>query len=242
MAEAFQTFERMNLVEKRFPTFFGSFAADLGKAMELFECGYCYPLSERDEEGRRIIMLQAARMNIEKFSPYDAVRLFVYVCLVLLEEEETQISGILMVTNDANSTLKHMISPIEMMDFMEFVKKCASFRQKGIYMLNLPAFSSFCIDIMKSVMSEKLRSRLHVLKPSEQLKDYINPSLLPKESGGIKPEVEMMNDFRKLEAERREKVLQRLNVKVNWLKAPYDKIWSSGEDESGGSFRKLEID
>lgn len=241
MNETYRGLERVYLASKRYPQFFDYQREDLDKAFELFQTGYCYPLSERDDEGRRIIFLQTRKWNPEVFSVYDATRLLTFVVTVLLEEEETQIAGIIFVFDHAGVTMRHAMSPADLIAFMDFSKNCSACRQKGTIIMNLPSFANVLLELFKSVLSEKLKKRLFLLRHTEDLKDHINPKLLPKEYGGVKPEAEMMEDFRKLRIERQAMLDKLLNYKVDWNKVAYDKIWSNG-DENIGSFRKLEID
>jgi hypothetical protein len=61
--------------------------------MELYRTGYIFPLTERDEEGKKIVFIQLKRLNPEYFTSADAIRLSAVITAALLEEEETQIAG-----------------------------------------------------------------------------------------------------------------------------------------------------
>lgn len=242
MSDVFQAFERVYCAPKRYPQFFEFHPDSLDRALKLFDTGYCYPLSGRDEEGRRIILVQTRKLDPDQFDSYDATRLLCYVVTVLLEEEETQIAGVIFVFDHADVSLRHAMSPSDLRDFMDFSKKCSGCRQKGTYIMNLPSFANVLMELFRSVLSEKLKNRLLLLKSNDELKNHIDPKLLPKEFGGVKTEAEMMEDFHKLRAEKRELLLKLIDVKIDWGKVPLDKIWSSEEEEPIGSFRKLEID
>lgn len=144
MDDAYLTMERAYLARKRYPQFFDGGTDE--KVKQLFNTGYCYPLSGRDKEGRKIILMQTRRLNTDIYSVYDAIRLFIYVATVLLEEEETQIAGIIFIFNHAGITLKHIMSPVDVRDFMDFVKNCSSARIKNSYVANLPSFANFMVS------------------------------------------------------------------------------------------------
>lgn len=239
MNDAFQTFERMFLAAKRYPQFFEE---DLENIMKMFHTGFCYPLSERDEEGRRIVFVQTKKFNPEDYSAIDSMRLFSYIMTVLLEEEETQIAGVVIVFDNDSATLKHFLAPLDTRDYMHFVKNCSTLRQKGNYIVNSPLIANFVLEIVRSVLSEKLKKRFFVLKSSIELRNYIKLSLLPKEFGGTKSEADMMQDFIKLRDQHQKKLSEFLGFKTDWSKVPVDKIWSNKDNETVGSFRKLEID
>jgi CRAL/TRIO domain len=179
-------------------------------------------------------------MNL--YTTYDAVRLLCYVITVLVEEEETQISGIICLFDHANANLKHLMTPTDVRDFMHFVKNCSACRQKGTYVMNLPSFANFILEIFKSTLSAKLRKRFFLLKNKDDLKNHIDIELLPKSYGGKRTEEDMMEDFKKLRDDKRQNLLKFLEVKIDWSKVSPEKIFSKEEDETVGSFRKLEID
>ena len=76
-------------------------------------------------------------------------------------------------------------------------------------------------------------------KDMEDLKNFIDPQLLPKEYGGLLPEAEHMenfDEFFKTVRPNLDKIRSRI---VDWSKVPdvQEKL-----KETVGSFRKLEID
>lgn len=83
--EAFKTLERSYLSRKRYPQFTDH---DVTRLEKLFKLGYCFPFPGRDSEGRKIILLQTGRLLVDEFTVYDAFKLFCYVVIVSMEEEE----------------------------------------------------------------------------------------------------------------------------------------------------------
>lgn len=242
--EAFNTLERAYMGPKRYPQFF-EVNEDLTKrASDLFDTGFCYPLMDRDAEGRKILYLETAKLDPSVYTAADGIRLLCYIVAVLLEEEETQIAGIVFILDDLNLTMKHLalISPMDIRDFMDLAKNMSPARQKASYALNLPPIANFMIELFMAAMNEKIRSRFKLLKNPDELKDHIDPAILPIKYGGTRTQEEMMNAFRKLEEASKEKIDLVLNYKIDWDKVPREKIFSKEECETVGSFRKLEID
>lgn len=236
--DAFLHLERSHLSLSRFPQYYD----DIQKSMELFELGNCYPLIDRDEEGRRIVLIQTGKSDPERFSVTDAIRLYIHVGMILQEEEETQICGLIFVLDNENISIKHVINPVEARDLMTIVKSCAPMRQKGIYMTNLPSYANIMVDLIRPFFSEKLKHRVQVLKDNEELKTKIDVKLLPRHLGGTYTEEEMKENFRKI----REKYLsfyeKTMNVKIDLEKVDWEKFWPNKGSEIVGSFRKLDID
>lgn len=242
MNETFQTFERMYLSRKRYPQFFDYAPDDFDRMLKLLDTGYCLPMSGRDAEGRKIILLRTEKCDMNLYSTYDALRLLCYVITVLMEEEETQIAGIVCIFDHAGANMKHLMTPTDVRDFMHFVKHCSACRQKGTYVMNLPSFANIILEIFKSTLSEKLKKRFFLVKSIDELKSFFDIDLLPKCYGGKLTDEEIMAEFQKLREEKRPNLLKFLEVKIDWSKVSPEKILSKDEDETVGSFRKLEID
>lgn len=239
MNEVFQTFENYYLSRKRYPRFF---ANAIGDSMKMFSTGCCYPLAGRDNEGRKVVILQAGKWDPDEFSYLDALRLYCYISMVLCEEEETQIAGIVGISDYSHVSATNLPSPADLSDFIDISKKVATFRQKGNYIVNLPSFGRFLFEIAMSIMTEKLRSRLHIVRNKSDMKNFINPAILPTEYGGICSKQDMMKEFLALE-EKHVKNLRKLSdFKIDFSKVDVSKNESRNDEEKIGSFRTLEID
>lgn len=167
---------------------------------QLYESGYAYPLMERDDEGKRIIFIQAKKFDTEKFSSSDAVRLMGVIVMTLMEEEETQICGISTISDftDVNYSYFNLFSIRDIKDFADCAKNASLGREKENFFVNLPSFAAFLFEIGRKALNEKLRQRLITTRNMEHLKSYIDPDLLPKELGGSVSECEMMSAFKRL--------------------------------------------
>lgn len=242
MDATFEIFENLYLAPKRFPLFFDDLESHRPKMEELAESGICYSLPERDEHGRRVVLLQASRLDTEKFTVPDFVRLFSFVIAVLLEEEETQIAGIVCVLDYNDLQLRQCLTPTEARIFLNYTKKCAPVRQKGNYFVNLPTFALFFWELIKMMFSEKLKSRQVMCKNFDELRaSGFDMKLLPKELGGVKPEKEMIEEFRALAESRKEVLTKSLLTKIDYTKVDPEKLKQDVGD-TVGSFRKLELD
>jgi CRAL/TRIO domain len=242
MDATFDTFEQLYLAPKRFPIFFDNLKSQKEKINTLAETGVCYPLPDRDALGRRVILLQPARLNMDEYTVPDLVRLFGLVVAVVIEEEETQIAGIVCVMDYNELQLKQCFTPMEAREFLIYTKKCAPVRQKGNYFVNLPTYALFFWEMIKMMFSEKLKARQFLCKNFDDLKAQgFDTKLLPKELGGVKPEKEMMDIFRVLAEARREILEKTVFFEIDYSKVDPEKLKNDDRDAIG-SFRKLEID
>lgn len=241
MNEVFQVYEDVFLVKKRYPRLFGEDVHCETRMMEMFESGFCYPLTERHEDGHRIVLVRLQKWDSNVYSLNDAARLIGYVIAVLMEEEETQIAGISMIFDLSGATLKQLNHPSDLRDILNF-SKLSICRHKKIFLVNTPPLAYFAIELIKSHISEKLNKMLSMMNDFDQLKTLMNPDLLPKEYGGKCPETEMMADFKRLRGEKKELLSKALDFKVDWKKVPREKFLLAEEALNVGSFRKLNID
>lgn len=242
MNDVYQTMETYFLARRKYQRYVAYQIPELEKMMRLYDDGYCYALAERDAEGQRIVFLQTRKMDPDLYTVYDSIHLLCFVGMVLLEEEETQIAGISVIIDHSEAKMKHFMSPVDMRDFMDFFINCNVSRQKEIYIINLPSIAHFLLEIFKMALKEKLRKRIFLPNDMKDLKNYVNPALIPKDHGGTGPsETEMMAKFRVLVKEKSELLKKIYETEILWDKVPSESIQLK-DDEIVGSFRKLEID
>lgn len=131
-----------------------------------------------------------------------------------------------------------LFSITDIVDFATCMKNAVG-RYKQLYFVNLPPFASFLLDVAKTTLTEKLKSRIILPNDMEDLKNYVNPGLLPKEFGGTLTEKEHMDRFNEYFASVRTN-LEKIKLSViDWNRVPNFKEQTV---ETVGSFRKLDID
>lgn len=135
--------------------------------------------------------------------------------------------------------MKHasIFSVTDIVDFTECIKNSVG-RHKKLYVVNLPPFAQFLFEAARATLNEKFKKRIVIAKDMEELKNYIDSSLLPSEFGGKYTEKEhqdLFNDYFKAVKPKLEEIKARV---VDWTKVPDFK----STVENIGSFRKLEID
>lgn len=136
--------------------------------------------------------------------------------------------------------MKHtsLFSVTDIVDFADCLKNAVG-RYKQLFLVNLPTFAVFLLDVARSTLSDKLKKRIVLPKNMADLKNHIDLSLLPKEYGGVLTEAEHMEIFNIYFREVRPK-LENIRAKViDWNKVP---DFKAKPTEAIGSFRKLEID
>lgn len=239
MDEAFKVLENHLIFRTVHADWFDLSDERVLRMKELLSSGYAYPLVERDAEGRRIIIFNQARLNPDEFKSDDSFHLFFTMFFTLLMEEETQISGVSFILNFDGVAMRHLYSVTELVNIVKFLKNSCPGRTKAFYLINLPTFHAYLINAVKAVLTKKLKSRLMMVKTVDDISQFVDKSLLPKELGGGKfTETEMMEKFMEM-LEGNLTHLKRMSefvIDLNKLSASRD------FQDNIGSFRKLEID
>ena len=243
MAETFKVIETTYAARIKYKNFWDFGDKNFEKMSSLYETGCFVPLPERNDEGQKIVLYRFSKWNPEKFTPHDFLRLVLYNCSILIEEEETQIAGVVTIIDCADLTSNHLVSPMFLKELAAVGKDLQSIRYKTSYLMNLPPFAKLIVDLFIKLLSEKIGMRIKTLENPDDLKKHVEPSLLPKEYGGTSMTcVEMMQKFSAFEKERRTSNLYGWRYGSDWDKSTLNLFESAVEDENVGSFRKLDID
>ncbi|KAG5675997.1 hypothetical protein PVAND_005852 [Polypedilum vanderplanki] len=237
-ASAFKMLENFLARLQLYPNWFKNLYFNDERIMELYECGFIFPLKERDENGCRVIMIQASKLDTNKFTMADVLKIINFVIFTLLEEDETQISGFVYIFDNAEISFDFisMFSLIDLKNYMSCIENAIPCRQKCGIWINLPNFAVKLLDFIKSLVNKKLRDRGYFYHDAEKLNNHVDLKILPKELGGQVPISEMMADFKEIALKMESKLRTIEEIKID---LDYMKNCESGDAES---FRKLEID
>lgn len=206
---------------------------------ELYESGFIFPLEKRDQNGCRVIMIQANKLDTKKFSFSDILRIINLVIFTLLEEHETQIAGFVYVFDHKSISMDYigLFSLIDIRNYLKCIQNAMPCRQKQGIWVNLPSFAVKLTDLCKNLVSAKLRERAYFYQDMDKVYGHIDPKILPKEHGGQATIKEMMTSFKILADRHKEKLKQTDGQHID-----LDRPGKSRNIDTGGSFKTLEID
>lgn len=238
--------ENLFILKLKYPHYYE--CSDSAKLLEInlamADAGFLYSLPERDELGRLVFICRFGRRDPDKFSIADIFRFFRAAIMTWSIYPETQIAGCSMIFDMADVGVKHLYSPQDIKATMDILKNFAAMRQKCYMVLNVNKFAASMIELFKTVLSEKMKSRLHVAASYEDMFEHVKPkSILPANYGGTSSlsESQMIEEFKKLLVKHHEEVTKVFDTKVDLTKIPASKLQHE-EGEVMGSFRTLEID
>ena len=134
----------------------------LDSVIPVLESKVFFVMRERDEEGRRVFLFQPARLDITKFTAMDMQRALVYVLDGLIQDEETQVNGFVMIEDYTDMTMTKILMFDQKLikQVMELFQDAFPARFKAYHLINQPWFFKIVWAIAKPFMKEKMTSRV----------------------------------------------------------------------------------
>jgi hypothetical protein len=218
---------------------------------ELISNGYIYASPFRDSNGRRVILYNIRKFDPHKHTNSDMTKVHMITYEVLMEDEESQVMGFTHIADISHASPTHATiwSPIEFSTMVKWGEQSIPMRHKEIHLINLPAAVRYFYDLISSLASEKMRSRIKVHNSVESLRKRVDPKVLPKELGGSIPMAEMIDLWKKEVSAKRESILHLDDIQLLSTKSIITRRNNQQNENSSlminslqGSFRQLEVD
>lgn len=117
-------------------------------------------------------------------------------------------------------------------------------RIHSMLFVNVAGFRFTIMEFVKSLMSEKVKSRIEVHKDDAILITKLNTKNLPREYGGSVPLQDMINNFKNYINTMQPYILslEQLQIIVTKSNSVLDEPGTNSTTGTFGSFRKLEVD
>ncbi|XP_014294337.1 retinaldehyde-binding protein 1 [Halyomorpha halys] len=215
------------------------------KMSALIDSGYCFPLIEKDEFGRRVIFTAIGNFKATEFTAADMVRYHAMVIESLLDEEESQVTGYTQIYDENGLSMAHlaMWSLTDIRNIIRCIQNSLPMRHKSSHFLSLPSSANTIFEFFTSLLNEKLKKRIVIHKSIEDLHQHIKKDILPKEYGGTVSISDMTNKFKQDLMEKRQKLLDLDKLEIDLSKK--EKLVQDFHDDMAGiagSFRQLQVD
>ncbi|XP_058805818.1 clavesin-2 isoform X2 [Phymastichus coffea] len=235
--------ERYLTIRQTYPDWFQNLNIDDPDIEAIIDAGYLVPLIKRDSHGRKVILSCAGRFDPYKYTSAQMVRVHSLVCEALMDDEESQVHGYTHLNDESGLTMGHLSSWSfsDIRNMLGCIQNSTPMRHKETHLVNVPGCTMKFIELALSLLNDKLRSRVLLHKTLDELRQTIDPKILPREYGGEVPLADMIADFKKLLREKGEsiKALDDMFIEIS----PKNNCASSeGLGGISGSFRKLEVD
>lgn len=168
------------------------------KISELYECGFLFPLVERDQDACRVLLYQLSSADPKHFEFEDYFRLVCLIGFTLLEAPEVQING-LSVVMDCKNLIMELISlfPLrELLNFVQHIQNTVPVRIKKIVLVNLPSIATAIAELLIKSMNKKISKRVTICSTNKELFEKFDQRIFPKEYGGVVPMTDMQEDYK----------------------------------------------
>ncbi|XP_011057339.1 PREDICTED: rhophilin-2 isoform X2 [Acromyrmex echinatior] len=222
---------------------FQNLDVDDPELMAIIDNGYIVPMLKRDQHGRKVIMSFAGRFDPSKFSSAHLLRVHSMVVESLMDDEKSQVYGYTYLNDEAGLSMNHFgtLSFMDIRNILKCIQNSTPMRHKETHLINLPSGVAKFLEFAISLLNEKLRSRVMIHRNIQELKEAVDPKILPKEYGGEISLSEMIDEFKK-ELKQKKDELKALDDMYIEISPKY--YQEANEELSGicGSFRKLEVD
>ncbi|XP_059612955.1 clavesin-1 [Phlebotomus argentipes] len=244
---ACEMLEKYLTIRQLYPAWFRKLDIEDPAINEIVSAGYLVPLLQRDALGRQVIMSCAGKFDPHRYTSAQMARVHSLVCEALMDDEESQITGYNHINDESGLAMAHVSlwSLTDIRNMMRCIQNSTPMRHKETHFINLPHYGSKLIEFMMTILNEKLKKRIVLHSSLDDLKRHVDPSILPKEYGGVVPLSEMIDKLKIRLKQKRQEILALDDFYIEISKTAANFAGSEDADMDAGvvgSFRKLEVD
>ncbi|XP_045168285.2 alpha-tocopherol transfer protein-like [Mercenaria mercenaria] len=156
----------------------------------VLEDGVTGVLPQRDKFGRRVLVFRPGRWDPSKYPVPHVFKTNFMTLSKLIEDEETQVSGIIMLADLKGVGFGHatQMTPFFAKRIVSLLQDTFPMRLKGVHYVNEPTVFDIVFAVARQFMRKKLLERVHVHgKNMNELAEFIDLEHLPVEYGGNAP-------------------------------------------------------
>ncbi|KYQ54653.1 Clavesin-1 [Trachymyrmex zeteki] len=235
--------ERYLTIRQLYPNWFQNLDVDDPELMAIIDNGYLVPMLKRDQHGRKVIMSCAERFDPSKFSSTHLIRVHSMVVETLMNDEKSQVHGYTYLSDATGLSMSHFstLSFMDIRNILRCIQNSTPMRHKETHLINVPNSIAKIIEFGMSILNDKLKSRVMIHRNVQDLKEAVDPKILPKEYGGEISLSEMIDELKKKLKQKKDELKALDDMYIEISPKYYQEV---NEELSGicGSFRKLEVD
>lgn len=211
---------------------------------QIVTIGYGCPLPRLTSDNCRVILMGLQPSNPDILNMNDILK-FQFMIQDIRMCEDYSASDIY-IMDYSNFTMGHVTKIT--FTIIKKMEVCAmkgfNMRIKEIHLINVPAFAEMLVNLIKSVLKEKIASRIHVhSKGFSSLHERVSTEILPTEYGGQSgPIMEHWSAWVKKLESYRDWFVEQEKFKSDESKRIGKTVTSSDLFGFEGSFRKLNVD
>ncbi|XP_001845080.2 retinol-binding protein pinta [Culex quinquefasciatus] len=155
----------------------------LPEMQELLDIGVFLPLRQKDTQNRQVVIIRTAAHSPKYHTQDNVFKLDKMVLDLLLHLDETiSVYGIVAIFDMKNVTLGHalQLNPSLIKRTVESWENYPC-RPQVLEFVNAPVHVNFVLNVFRSFMSEKMKSRVKISKHEIKMAEFVN---LPSDLGG----------------------------------------------------------
>ncbi|XP_050540950.1 alpha-tocopherol transfer protein-like [Daktulosphaira vitifoliae] len=239
-----KSLEKYYTIKTLKPKFFCNWDSISLELTEAMNYGMLVPLPVLTSEGNRVSLGYFRHNDYKKFNFVNFGKLIVMTFDIRISKLDLYKKEILIwdMKHFSTALLPEIITHIN--EFVQITSVAYPLRIERVHIINVPKYANSIINLICSLLKKKITERFIIHKTNDDLKNYINPKILPIDYGGLfsTTSEEIMDNWKEELIKNRNWFLSHNKVLNDEQKRTKSSKIKYLYDDTEGSFRKLDID
>ncbi|XP_050444140.1 retinaldehyde-binding protein 1-like [Adelges cooleyi] len=235
-------------IKRLVPEYFSNWDPTAPELIQSIQQSCYFPFPKPTHEGNRVSLYCVRDGYTDGKYVHGDVNKLCFMTLDLRIGKLDTFKKEIIIMDYKNTTMNQIAAALpNIKKVVESAQAAFPLRAHSIHVINTTSFVQPLLNLMLSLLKKKINERVFIHKSVEDLKNYIDPSVLPLNFGGTYPKTsdEMIADWQDELIKHREWFLIQSSIVADNSKRPKNSRNSLDHLENtitGGSFRKLDVD